>query len=83
MRAANEFRSDTFTTPTAAMLQAMGNATFGDDVYQEDQTTADFQNEIARLTGMEDALFVLSGTMGNQIGVRLHLNQPPHSVLCD
>ena len=65
------------------MLQAMANATFGDDVYQEDPTTTEFQNEVARLTGMEDALFVLSGTMGNQIGVRVHLTQPPHSVLCD
>ncbi|KFZ23106.1 hypothetical protein V502_02416 [Pseudogymnoascus sp. VKM F-4520 (FW-2644)] len=82
-RAANEFRSDTFTTPTPAMLEAMANATFGDDVYEEDRTTTEFQSEIARLTGMEDALFVLSGTMGNQIGVRIHLNQPPHSVLCD
>ncbi|KFY90083.1 hypothetical protein V500_05310 [Pseudogymnoascus sp. VKM F-4518 (FW-2643)] len=82
-RSANEFRSDTFTTPTPAMLQAMANATFGDDVYEEDRTTTEFQSEIARLTGMEDALFVLSGTMGNQIGVRIHLNQPPHSVLSD
>lgn len=82
-RAANEFRSDTFTTPTPAMLEAMANATFGDDVYGEDRTTTEFQAEIARLTGMEDALFMLSGTMGNQIGVRLHLSQPPHSVLCD
>lgn len=82
-RAANEFRSDTFTTPTPAMLEAMANATFGDDVYGEDATTKEFQAEVARLTGMEDALFMLSGTMGNQIGVRLHLHQPPHSVLCD
>jgi len=82
-RAANEFRSDTFTTPTPSMLSAMANATFGDDVYEEDRTTIEFQNEIARLTGMEEALFMLSGTMGNQIGVRVHLNQPPHSVLWD
>ncbi|KAJ6190212.1 hypothetical protein N7519_000233 [Penicillium mononematosum] len=81
--AENEFRSDTFTTPTPSMLAAMTNASFGDDVYQEDPITIKFQNEIARLTGMEDALFMLSGTMGNQIGVRVHLNQPPHSVLCD
>lgn len=82
-RAANEFRSDTFTTPTPAMLEAMVNATFGDDVYREDRMTTEFENEIARLTGMEDALFTLSGTMGNQIGVRVHLTMPPHSVLCD
>ncbi|KAJ5545263.1 hypothetical protein N7535_006353 [Penicillium sp. DV-2018c] len=81
--AANEFRSDTFTTPTPSMLAAMTNASFGDDVYQEDPTTTKFQNEIARLTGMEDALFMLSGTMGNQIAIRVLLNQPPHSVLCD
>ncbi|CRG91228.1 hypothetical protein PISL3812_08276 [Talaromyces islandicus] len=81
--AANDFRSDTFTTPTPSMLTAMANASFGDDVYQEDHMTNEFQREIARLTGMEDALFMLSGTMGNQIGVRVHLNQPPHSVLCD
>ena len=81
--AANEFRSDTFTTPTPSMLAAMTTASFGDDVYQEDPTTIKFQKEIAQLTGMEDALFMLSGTMGNQIGVRVHLNQPPHSVLCD
>jgi threonine aldolase len=81
--AANDFRSDTFTTPTPSMLAAMANASFGDDVYQEDHITTEFQREIARLTGMEDALFTLSGTMGNQLGVRVHLNQPPHSVLCD
>ncbi|KAJ5679162.1 hypothetical protein N7462_007406 [Penicillium macrosclerotiorum] len=80
---ANEFRSDTFTTPTPSMLTAMVNASFGDDVYQEDKVTLEFQHEIARLTGMESSLFMLSGTMGNQIGVRVHLNQPPHSVLCD
>lgn len=79
----NDFRSDTFTTPTPAMLQAMTVASFGDDVYQEDKATNDFQAEIAKITGMEDALFMLSGTMGNQIGVRVNLNQPPHSVLCD
>jgi Threonine aldolase len=42
----------------------MANATFGDDVYQEDKMTTDFQTEVARLTGMEDALFMLSGTYG-------------------
>lgn len=65
------------------MLQAMAAASVGDDVYQEDQTTNDFQAEIAKLTGMQDSLFMLSGTMGNQIGIRIHLHQPPHSVLCD
>ncbi|KAL1973518.1 hypothetical protein VTN31DRAFT_6153 [Thermomyces dupontii] len=81
--AANDFRSDTFTTPTPSMLEAMANSSVGDDVYQEDSDTNAFQAEISRLTGMEDALFTLSGTMGNQLGVRVHLNQFPHSVLCD
>ncbi|KAL2817652.1 pyridoxal phosphate-dependent transferase [Aspergillus granulosus] len=79
----NDFRSDTFTTPTPSMLAAMTSASFGDDVYTEDHTTNEFQSEIARLTGKEDALFMLSGTMGNQIGIRIHLASPPHSVLCD
>jgi threonine aldolase len=42
------------------------NASFGDDVYQEDHDTTEFQEEVARLAGMEDALFMLSGTIGNQ-----------------
>ncbi|KAL2832777.1 pyridoxal phosphate-dependent transferase [Aspergillus pseudoustus] len=79
----NDFRSDTFTTPTPSMLAAMTSASFGDDVYSEDCTTNEFQSEIARLTGKEAALFMLSGTMGNQIGIRIHLAGPPHSVLCD
>lgn len=81
--ASNDFRSDTFTTPTPSMLSAMTGATFGDDVYSEDSTTEAFQSEIARITGKESALFMLSGTMGNQIGVRVHLGMPPHSILCD
>ncbi|KAL3483090.1 pyridoxal phosphate-dependent transferase [Aspergillus germanicus] len=79
----NDFRSDTFTTPTPSMLRAMTSATFGDDVYTEDSTTNEFQAEIARLTGKDAALFTLSGTMGNQLGIRIHLSSPPHSVLCD
>ncbi|KAA8907574.1 hypothetical protein TRICI_004964 [Trichomonascus ciferrii] len=82
-RVSNEFRSDTFTTPTPSMMEAMMKASVGDDVYEEDETTNEFQKEVARLTGMEDALFMLSGTMGNQIGVRCLLTMPPHSVLCD
>ncbi|ODH51564.1 hypothetical protein GX48_02233 [Paracoccidioides brasiliensis] len=62
--AANNFRSDTFTTPTPAMLDALVNATFGDDAYEEDHTTIEFQNDITRLTGMEEALFMLSGNHG-------------------
>ena len=73
---------DIVTTPTQAMLQAAINATFKDDVYREDTATEDFQAEMARLTEHEDALFLLSGTMGNQLALRALLAQPPHSILC-
>lgn len=58
-------------------------ATLKDDVYREDTTTESFQAEMAKLTGHEDALFMLSGTMSNQIGLRALLTQPPYSVLSD
>jgi threonine aldolase len=69
------------TTPTAAMLQAAVTSTFKDDVYREDDTTETFQAEMAQLTEQEDALFVLSGTMSNQLAMRALLTQPPYSIL--
>jgi threonine aldolase len=78
-----DFRSDTVTTPTASMLAAMSQSSFGDDVYVEDTTTNEFEHYVAKLLGHEAGLFVSSGTMGNQLGLRMHLMQPPHSVLCD
>ncbi|KAG9240012.1 pyridoxal phosphate-dependent transferase [Calycina marina] len=81
--AAFDFRSDTITTPIASMLLAIQNSTLKDDVYHEDQTTKDFEGYIAQRTSHEDALFVMSGTMGNQLALRSHLTQIPHSVLCD
>lgn len=51
--------------------------------YQEDETTTSFQASIAALTGKEDALFVISGTLSNQLALRTHLKQPPYSVLLD
>ena len=74
---------DTITTPTAAMLQAIQNTTLFDDVYEEDTTTNDLEADMAALCNQEAGLFVLSGTMGNQLALRAHLKQPPHSVLCD
>ncbi|KAI9731074.1 MAG: hypothetical protein M1818_007931 [Claussenomyces sp. TS43310] len=74
---------DTQTSPTASMLTAIQNTTLGDDVYREDATTNDLEAYIAKLTSHEKGLFVLSGTMGNQLALRSHLTQPPHSVLCD
>jgi threonine aldolase len=66
------------------MLQSMfTTATFTDDIYSRDATTVELESKMALLTGHEDALFVSSGTMGNQLCLRTHLTQPPHSVLCD
>ncbi|KAI1467388.1 threonine aldolase [Daldinia caldariorum] len=81
--AAFDLRSDVMTTSTPAMLFAVQQTTFLDDVYQEDTTTLDLEAHVASLTGKEAALFVLSGTMGNQISLRTLLTQPPHGVLAD
>ncbi|KAI1384383.1 pyridoxal phosphate-dependent transferase, partial [Hypoxylon trugodes] len=80
---AYDLRSDVATTPKASMLAAIQTCTLLDDVWQEDRTTNDLETYCASLTGKEAALFVLSGTMGNQLALRSLLTQPPHSVLCD
>lgn len=74
---------DTMTTPTASMLAAIQSCTLRDDVFQEDDSTTDLEAYCASITGKEAGLFVLSGTMGNQLALRSHLTQPPHGVLCD
>jgi threonine aldolase len=78
-----DFRSDVHTTPTASMLKAIQECTLLDDVSMEDPTTMELERFIAELTGKEDALLVLSGTMGNQVALRTHLTAPPQAVLCD
>lgn len=77
-----DLRSDTLTRPTTAMLQAMMQAEVGDDVFQEDPTVNRLQDELARMFGMEAGLFCPSGTMTNQIAIRLH-TQPQDEVICD
>src|SRR5579885_3298037 len=67
-----DLRSDTVTRPTAAMRAAMQAAEVGDDVFDEDPTVHRLQERVADLLGKEAALFVPSGTMGNQICVRVH-----------
>lgn len=74
---------DTMTKPTPAMLDAICQTTLLDDVFNEDPTTNALQSYVAERTKHEDALLVLSGTMGNQVSIRSHLTQPPHAVLCD
>lgn len=65
--------------------QAIIDASFEDDLYDEsgDECVNRLQDRIAEMTGKEAALWVLSGTMGNQICLRTHLVQPPHTVLLD
>jgi threonine aldolase len=77
-----DLRSDTVTRPTDGMRRAMANAEVGDDVYGEDPEINALQEEIAELLGFEAALFVPSGTLGNQLGMRL-LARPGSEVVCD
>jgi len=64
--------SDTVTKPTAGMLKAMMSAEVGDDVFKSDPTVNKLQEKIAKMFGMEDALFFPSGTMANQTAIKLH-----------
>jgi threonine aldolase len=77
-----ELRSDTFTKPSAAMLEVMFAAQVGDDVFNEDPTVNELQQYCATLFGMEDALFCPSGTMTNQLAIKCH-TQPGDEVICD
>ncbi|KAH0595013.1 hypothetical protein MHUMG1_07312 [Metarhizium humberi] len=81
--AAFDLRSDVMTTPTPSMLAAIQSCTLRDDVFREDKTTMELEAHVAALSGKEAGLFVLSGTMGNQLALRSLLAQPPYSVLCD
>lgn len=65
------------------MLLATHNCTLQDDVFQEDPTTNSLEAYVADMTGKEAGLFVMSGTMGNQLSIRTALGGPPHSVLAD
>ena len=77
-----DLRSDTVTRPTPAMRAAMNAAEVGDDVFHEDPTVNRLEERVAALLGKEAALFVPSGTMSNQIGVKAH-TQPGDELLCD
>lgn len=76
-----DLRSDTLTQPTAGMKEAMFAAPLGDDVFGEDPTVNALETKIATLFGMEAALFCPSGTMTNQIAIRLHTG-PQKEVIC-
>lgn len=77
-----DLRSDTVTKPSEAMRKAMYEAEVGDDVYKEDPTVNELERYAAELLGKEDALYVPSGVMGNQICLNV-LTQPGDEVICE
>jgi threonine aldolase len=76
-----DLRSDTVTTPSAAMRRAMADAEVGDDWFGDDPTVNRLQERAAEVTGKEAALYVPTGTMANQIGLRLHVTGAGHLVV--
>lgn len=77
-----DLRSDTVTKPSPEMRKAIYDAEVGDDVFKEDPTVNKLENFAAELLGKEAALFVTSGTMGNQICLKV-LTQPGDEIICD
>ena len=77
-----DLRSDTVTRPTPGMRAAMAAAEVGDDVFDEDPTVHRLQDRVAELLGTEAALFVPTGTMANQICVRVH-TRPGDELICE
>ncbi|GAB1857928.1 GntG family PLP-dependent aldolase [Flavobacteriaceae bacterium MHTCC 0001] len=77
-----DLRSDTITKPSKGMLNAMVRAKVGDDVFKEDPTVNQLEAKVADLFGKEHALFFPSGTMANQIAIKLHTN-PGDQLICD
>ncbi|MCP4145531.1 MAG: low-specificity L-threonine aldolase [bacterium] len=77
-----DLRSDTVTTPSPAMLEAMVGASIGDDVFGDDPTVNLLQQRVADLLGKEAALYVPSGTMSNQIALRCHTS-PGDQIICE
>jgi threonine aldolase len=78
-----DLRSDTVTRPTASMRRAMADADVGDDWYGDDPTVNRLQDRAAEEVGKEAAIYVPTGTMANQIGLRLHVAGNGHLVLCE
>ena len=83
MPAPIDLRSDTVTKPSEAMRRAMASAEVGDDWYGDDPTVNRLQDRAAEITGKEAALFVPTGTMANQIGLRSFVSGAGHLVLCE
>ncbi|MFZ4706230.1 MAG: threonine aldolase family protein [Bacteroidales bacterium] len=77
-----DLRSDTVTRPAKAMLDLMFTAQVGDDVFGDDPTVNALEAKAAKLFGMESALFCASGTMTNQIAIKVH-TRPGDEVICN
>ena len=77
-----DLRSDTVTKPSKDMLEAMMQASVGDDVFREDPTVNALESRIAKMFGKETAMFFPSGTMANQTAIKLHTH-PGDQVICD
>ena len=77
-----DLRSDTVTQPTAAMRAAIANAPVGDDVMGDDPTVNQLEAEVAALLGKEAAVYMPSGTMTNQVALRLH-TEPGDEVILE
>src|ERR1700720_1215646 len=77
-----DLRSDTVTQPTPEMPRAMAEAEVADDVYGEDPTMNRLQERAAQIFQKEAALFVPSGTMGNQVAIRVH-TQHGQEIICE
>jgi threonine aldolase len=77
-----DLRSDTVTKPTAEMRRAMAEAEVGDDVYGEDPSVNRLEQRTAEIFEREAALFVPTGTMGNQIAIKVH-TQPGQEIICE
>lgn len=77
-----DLRSDTVTRPSPAMRAEMAAAEVGDDVFGDDPTVLQLEAHVAELLGKEAAIYVPSGTMSNQIGIRLHC-QAGDEFLCE
>lgn len=76
-----DFRSDTVSWPTPAMREAMANAAVGDDVFGDDPTVNELENESAAMLGKEAGLFVASGTMGNLVSALTHCGRGDEMIV--
>jgi threonine aldolase len=84
-KASRDFRSDVVTVPIEEMMTSILEASVNDDIYdaEGDPSVKALEARLVEMTGMEAALWAVSGTQGNQVCLRTHLTQPPHSVLLD